>query len=75
MTSYKEYRDTRLTVDPERKEEYDALGPEYERYQESLARSGEPVPLEAVENLDVREDARALEDYAKEHGVSTMNLT
>ena len=38
------------------------------RYEESLTRTGEPIPLDTVDNLDMRIDARA-------RGVSTLDLT
>ena len=34
------------------------------KYEESLARTGEPVPPETVENIDVLIDAPALAAYA-----------
>ena len=46
-----------------------------ERYEASLARTGEPVSLEDVENISMRCDARALTEYARQKGVSTPDLS
>lgn len=55
----------------------DALALQFdcERYEASLARTGEPASLEDVENISMRCDARALAEYARQKGVSTLDLS